>query len=214
MWVVIVLAVIVIVILGVFAFGNKAKAPEVPADTMAPTSTVASGTITATVGSSAGSASSSSPAVSITLSTSTHSYANGSFSFNYPLSWSIAQYSPFSMTNFNGQYGANGTIPPGGAVIEVVTTTVQSGFLPSIMDTQLMNAMDVTTTTLTVDDVACPAAAFEAAYAPGATSKNVSVYCLRGTELWEVYLSYSASDTAAASHVSDFNSVLGTMKFL
>jgi len=212
--VIIVLAVVAIVILGVVAFSHKAKAPEV-ATALTPTGTalqvVASTSITA-LASSTGSSS-----LSIVVSTSTlESYANKSFSFKYPGAWTIAQYSPFFMTNFNGQYQAGVIIPKGGAIISVVTTTVESGFLQSIIDTQLMNAINVTTTTLTVDGITCPAAAYEANYAAEAISKDVNVYCLRGTELWEVYLSYEASDTATAmaAHVADFNGVLGSMKFL
>lgn len=206
---IIVLVVIVVVGLSVVGFSHRAKAPEVTTS-MVPTSTSGSLSVTA-------SSTSSSTNVVVAISTSTQrSYSNGSFSLSYPSSWSIARYLPFLITNFNGQYQTGGIIPVGGAQIYVVTTTIESGYLQSVINTQLMSAINITTTTLVVDGVACPAAAYEAAYAPGVTSKNVSVYCSRGGELWEVYLSYEANDTAAASaaHISDFNGVLGSMKFL
>jgi hypothetical protein len=203
----IILTVVVVVIVGVIGFGYRAKAPEV---TTGGISANATGPLTITASSTSGSGS-----ISMVLSTSTQkSYGNESFSFDYPPSWSIVTYSPFSMTNFGGNYLKGGIIPIGGAQIYITTTTVESGFLPSIISTQLMNAMNMTTTTLMVDGVACPAAAYEAAYAPGVVSKNVSVYCPRGTEVWEVYLSYEASDTDMAARVADFNSVLASMKFL
>jgi hypothetical protein len=204
---IIVLLVVIIIILGVVGFSHKAKAPAVSSGTTSTSSTLP---ITVTA-----SSTSNSPQATITLSTSTkRTYGNASFLISYPPSWSIAQYSPFLMTNFGGKYLSGDILPKGGAEITIVTTTVETGYLPGIMQTQLMNAMDLATTTLTVDGVACPAAAYESAYAPGYASKDVSVYCLRGNELWEIYLSYDASDTAMSTPVADFNSVLGSMKFL
>lgn len=201
--VIVILVVIAAIIVGVMGFEHKAKAPAAVVPVTTPTGVTVQASSTG------------SSTVSVVLSTSTQQfYANGSFSFNYPVSWSIAQYLPFFITTFGGQYGANGTIPPGGALIYIATSTVEQGYLPSIMTTQLMSAMDITTTTLVVDGVTCPTAEFEAAYAPGHTSKNISVYCERGSELWEIFLSYGAGDPAMATHISDFNEVLGTMKFL
>ncbi len=198
----IIIIIAVIIIIAIIGIGiHRAKAPETS------NNYTASGTIPS------GITASSSMGVSINIG---KFYSNGSFSFTYPTLWNIEQYSPFSMTNFNGKYLAGNIIPADGAEIDIVTTTVQNGYLPDIMTTQLMSAVNITTTTLTVDNVACPAAAYEANYAPGITSKDVSVYCPRGAELWELYLSYEASDTPleTSRHVADFNSVLASMKFL
>jgi hypothetical protein len=200
---VIILIVVVIVAIGVLAFHNEAKAPEAPRIAATSTGIIVQASSTG------------SSTILVVLTTSTkQSYGNSSFSFSYPAAWSISAYTPFSITNFGGKYNKDGTLPPGGAVISVVTTTVEQGYLSDIMSTQLMSATNLTTTTLVVDGIACPTASFEAAYAPGATSKNISAYCERGSELWEIYLSYGANDAAAAAHASDFNGVIDSMKLL
>jgi hypothetical protein len=208
--IVIVAVIIVIAVVGISTHINTAKAPVAENGSSSTTVIATSTPIQMTVSST--NTGSSTVSVSITPG---KTYANESFSFTYPEAWSVSTVSPFSLTNFGGDYLGGGIIPPGGALIDVVTTTVYGqGVLQGIMTTQLMNAMDLSTTTLSVDGIACPAAAFQAAYAPGYASKDVSVYCQRGDDLWEMYLSYGASDTAMAAHVADFNSVLASMKLL
>ncbi|MDR3581866.1 MAG: hypothetical protein P4L67_01180 [Candidatus Pacebacteria bacterium] len=195
----IVVAVILIVIVGDMGFGKKtAKAPTEP-DMAVSTNTAASGTGSSTV--------------SVVLSTSTpKSYAGASFSFTYPGPWSIFSARPLVITNFNGQYRDKGVIPAGGAQITVVTTT-SGGPVADIITTELMHATNITASGVVVDGTTCKKEVFRADYTPGATSQDTSIYCLRGSELWKIYLSYPANDAASAAHISDFNGVLDSMKF-
>jgi hypothetical protein len=203
--VVLVVVVVLIVLVGVIGFGNKvAKAPAVSNPAVTSTSSTAQATSTAT-----------SSAVSVVLSTTTaqKSYSGSSFSFNYPSSWSILSAKPFAMTNFNGQYKKNAVIPAGGIQLYVVTTTAYSS-VANIMTTELMNANGVTTSDATVDGVACQKATYRVNYAPGATVQDVSLYCLRGTELWKIYFSYPAGDATEKTDLSTLDGVLSSMKFL
>ena len=207
--VIIVLIVAVIVVVGVIGFNNRAKAPEV-SNMPGSTSTAASGTSTPT--STPTSSANASSGISIVVSTSTQkNYAGASFSFTYPGAWTILSASPLLMTNFSGQYKANGVIPAGGVQMTVVTTTI-SGNSNDIMAAELANAIDLTTSTVTVDGTACAKATYQVNYAPGATVQNVSVYCSRGNTLWKIYLSYPANDPAGNADVSEFNTVLASMK--
>jgi hypothetical protein len=192
-FIVIALAVVVLVVLGVVAFGNKvAKAPE----NSAATSSVSSNTVTQST---------------TTAASAPESYSNGSFSFSHPASWSIVSARPLLMTNFNGQYKAGGVIPANGIQLAVATTTAY-GSVQDIIATELMSATHLTTSTVTVDNVSCAKEAYQVNYAPGAIAQNISVYCSRGTALWKIYFSYPANDPAEAVDVSDFNGVLGSMK--
>jgi hypothetical protein len=217
---VVMVAVVVVVVVLVAFFAverlsgrNVAHAPELSAISGGG---VATGTTTSPEASSSGS-----PAVSAATSSAKSPitvsmekiYAGSSFSFSYPESWSVLRVRPFSMTNFNGQYVSGDVVPPGGAEIDIVTTT-NYGDLKNIMATELMGAADPATSTVTVDNVACDEARYGESYSDGTLSGNIAVYCERGTDLWKMYLSYRKSDPSLAAHVSDFNDVLGSMKFL
>ena len=140
-------------------------------------------------------------------------YVGSSFSFSYPASWSVLRVTPFSMTNFNGKYVAGDVVPMGGAEIDMVTTT-NYGDLENIMATELMGAADLATSTVAVDTIACDEARYGESYSDGTLSGNIAVYCEHGIKLWKMYLSYRKSDPSATVHVSDFNGVLSSMKFL
>ncbi len=199
--IVIALVVIIVVVLGIFAFGNKAKAPEVSNGT-APTST-APQTATSTASSSG---------LSIVISTNTpKSYSGVSFSFTYPGAWTISSAMPLLMDDFSGKYKAGGVIPAGGAQLAIATTT-SYGPVENIIATELMNATDVASSTTAVDGVACTKATYRANYSQSATAQNISLYCLRGTELWKIYFSYPAGDAAASADLSVFNGILASMK--
>ena len=204
---IVVLAVLVVVIVGVIVWDKKvAKAPEVQSVGVS-TSTIAQVTSmpTSTMGSGA---------LTVALSSSTtEKYSGSSFSFDYPSSWSIYSAMPLFMTNFDGNYKADGVIPAGGIQLGVVTTTI-SGNLNSIMTTELVSAIGLSTSAVTVDNITCAKATFQANYTPGATAQNVSLYCLRGNELWKIYFAYPAGDAPEKVDLSDFNGVLSSMKFL
>lgn len=172
--------------------------------TMAPSAPVSSGVSSST---------SMAVAPHPTSSVSGGSYANGSFSFDYPAGWSVAQYAPFSLDTFKGAYEADGTIPSGGAELDVVTTTAYNGD-GAIAASELMRAQNLATSTMAVDGVSCLKASYGAAYAPGKMLEDTALYCLRGTELWKVYFSYNVGDPAAAAHIADFAKMIGSMKFL
>jgi hypothetical protein len=140
-------------------------------------------------------------------------YKGKSFSFNYPASWAIFSLAPFSIDTFGGKYENGGVIPAGGAEIDIVTTTA-SGLVQDIIDTELMYAKNLTASTVSVDGVSCKKEVYEADYAPSASSKDVALYCSRGSELWKIYLSYGASDSAEQTHLSDLNGILSSMKLL
>jgi hypothetical protein len=203
---IIVFLVVLVVIVGVIGFNHRAKAPEVQSvGVSTSTATQATSTTTTTLGS---------PTVTVVLSTSTtKTYSGSSFSFNYPSSWSILSAKPLMMTNFNGQYKANGVIPAGGAQLGVVTTTV-GGSVADIMTTELMSAKNLTTSTVAVDNVSCAKATYQVSYAPGATAQNISLYCLRGSELWKIYFSYPAGDAAEKADIPALDGILSSMKFL
>jgi lipopolysaccharide export system protein LptC len=165
-----------------------------------------------TVSSSTTSTATSSVSVKINLSTSTQ-YTGPSFSLIFPDSWTRISVTPFSIDTFKGQYEKDGAIPLGGAEIAVVTTTV-SGPVKDIMTTELMSAKNITMSTVTVNKISCDRASYENTYTGGSISKDVAVYCLRGTKLWKIYLSYHAEDTAGSTHVADLNGILASMKFL
>jgi hypothetical protein len=199
---IIAIAVIVIVIVGIVIVNkdtNVATAPEVVTNTTS---------IIATTTQSAGSTSSS----SLTI-TQTGFYENKLFSLSYPSSWTISSYSPFSLTNFKGEYVDKDIIPDGGAEVDVVTTVAASS-VKDIMTTELMSSTDLATTNVTVDHVACMEATYNNTYTSSIASKDVAVYCQQGTNVWKIYLSYRANDSAGVAHLTDFNSMLDSMKLL
>jgi hypothetical protein len=194
-WAVVILVVVVLVVVGIVVVDRKvAKAPEVSGST-APTGT-----------SVAGQTSSTAPVVQ-------ENYTGGSFSLSYPSSWSVSSTRFFSINTFGGKYQNGWMIPMGGAEIDVVTTTVYSS-VKEIMTTELMSAANLAKSTVIADGITCDEATYQHSYTPGVVAQNVSVYCLRGSELWKIYFAYRSGDPAAQAHVSDFNGVLGSMKFL
>lgn len=206
-WIVVIVIAVLAVVAGILVWNHKvAKAPEVSSTTTPmSTSTVQQATSTA----------SSSGGLTVTFSTSTTwgKYSGSSFSLSYPDSWTISPSPFFSMTNFAGKYEADATIPVGGAEIDIVTSTLYSS-VNEVMTTELMSAIKVTTSTVTIDNVTCQKASYQNTYGSGIASQDISFYCLRGTELWKIYLSYRAGDPAAQMHISDFNGVLNSIKFL
>ena len=200
-------AAIVIVAIGIFA--SRRSAPGVPSSAPA-----ASGTPAAP-------AASSSAATGTALTsgkggatiTFNRFYQGSSFTFSYPQSWSILTAAPFAMTNFNGQYGSNNTLPAGGAEIDIGTTTVY-GNLQSIMDTELMGAQNLTTSLVTVGGASCREARYDTSHAGSPTTATVALYCPRNTELWKIYLAYRANDPSSTAILSDFREVLNTIKFI
>ena len=202
---ILVLLVVVVVIVGVIGFNHKAKAPEVSNINSTTTSTNSVGMAVS---------SSNSGGLSVVISTSTtEKYSGSSFSFDYPGSWSVFSAKPLLMTNFYGRYKTDGTIPAGGAQLAVVTTSV-SGSAGNIMTTELMSAIGLTTSTVSVNNVSCTKATYQAHYGVGAVAQNVSLYCLRAGELWKIYLSYPANDPAEKTDLSTFARILSSMKFL
>ncbi len=140
-------------------------------------------------------------------------YGGSSFTFSYPMSWSVLTVAPLAITNFNGKYASGNVIPPGGAEIDVVTTTVY-GNLQSIMETELMGAQDLKMSTTSVDGTACAEAQYQDAHGGSATSASIALYCERNTKLWKIYLAYRANDPATAALLNDFKEVLNTLKFI
>ncbi len=203
---VVVLVVIVLVVAVVTVLEKKvAKAPEV--SNVSSTASVG----TSTVEQATSTASSSAPAVAAPAAQK--NYTGVSFSLSYPSSWNVSSTPFFSINDFGGKYQSGWVIPMGGAEIDVVTTTVYSS-VGEIMTTELMNAANLATSTVTVDNIACKQAAYQYSHAPGLVSQDISIYCLRGSELWKIYFSRRVGDTMAQVHVADFNGVLGSMKFL
>ena len=210
-WWIVGVAVVIIVAVVIWWGAKPAKAPEVGSNTPAATGTVptsanASGTATpsATV------VASGTPGMTVTMG---GVYSGNSYSFKYPFAWTIESYRPFVMTTFGGKYINNDVIPPGGAEIDIATTTVY-GNLQAIMQTELMTATNITTSAVAVDGTSCAEASYHNTYSGGVASKDIAVYCVRGNELWKFYLSYRADDPAGSTHVADFNSVLASMKLL
>jgi len=148
------------------------------------------------------------PGISISVQ---HSYAGASFSLNYPASWNVFTVAPFSLINFNEQNFANGVLPPGGAEVNIATTTVYGNF-DAITATELMGVSDLSTSTVAVDGTSCMEARYHETYAGGVQMANTALYCDRGTELWKIYLAYRADDQAAAAHLADFESMLHSMR--
>ena len=199
--------VIVIVAIGIFA--SRSSAPGSPASAPAASST---SPLSAASSSAATGTASSSGKGGATI-TFDRFFQGSSFTFSYPTSWSIFSAAPLAMTNFNGQYGPNNTIPAGGAEIDVVTTTVY-GNLQSIMDTELMGAQNITKSLVAVDGASCQEARYETAHAGDPTTATIALYCPRNTELWKIYLAYRANDPSSAAILSDFHEVLNTIKFI
>ncbi len=205
-WTIVVLVVAVLVVVGIVVVGKKvAKAPEVSSVN----STASVGT--STVEQATSTASSSAPVVAMPVAQK--NYTGASFSLSYPGSWNVSSTPFFSINDFGGKYQSGWVIPMGGAEIDVVTTTVYSS-VSEIMTTELMNAVNLATSTVTVNNIACNQAAYQYSHAPGLVSQDVSIYCLRGSELWKIYFSRRVGDSAAQVHVADFNGVLESMKFL
>ena len=205
------IVVVIIVVATIWWGAGTARAPEVPSNTPAATGTPpASGNASGTASSSVTLVASGTPGVTVTMG---GAYRGGSYSFSYPAGWTIESYWPFAMTTFDGKYLNNGILPQGGAEIDIATTTVY-GNLQAIMQTELMTAKNVLTSTVTVDGTPCAEASYDTAYAGGIALKDTAVYCARGTELWKFYLSYRAGDPAGSTHVADFSSVLASMKLL
>ena len=198
-------AVVLLVLVGIIGWDQKmANAPAV-SDQATSINMMAS---TTTASTSAPTANSSGKTV--TLMTA---YTGPSFSFNYPNTWKYSPAADFLITNFGGKYAANGVIPAGGAQVNVATTTL-SGPLSDIIDTESMSANNKVLSTVTVDKIACQKAVYEANYAPSANSEDISIYCSRGSVLYKIYLSYGANDPKGAAHITDFNMMLDSMKFL
>jgi hypothetical protein len=199
-WLIVIVVVLIVVVVGLVMWGNKvAKAPT--------------STNMAEQGASVASSSAAVPVATSTAGATLVPYAGSSFSLSYPDSWTVSPASFFSLTNFAGKYEADATIPMGGAEIDVVTTTVYSS-VNEIMTTELMSANNVATSTVTIDNVPCQKASYQDKYSSGVGSQDISLYCLSGTESWKIYFSYRAGDSAAQTHIADFNTVLNSMKLI
>ncbi len=187
-----------------------ARAPEASVPSAASSSQEASGTAMASSSSSSGGG------LSVTFSTTTKEhYAGSSFSLDYPSSWMAALTPTFSLNDFGGKYQDGWMIPSGGAEIDIATTTVQSATAAKdVMTTELMSAKNVATTPQTIDGIVCTKAAYDSQYAAGQPSRDIALYCLRGTELWKIYFSYHAGDPAAQAHLADFAGVISSLRFL
>jgi hypothetical protein len=106
-----------------------------------------------------------------------------------------------------------GIIPPGGVELDAVSSTVY-GNLDAIMQTQLVNAQDLTTSTITLSGAACARADYKDNYTATFILDDTALYCTRGNELWELYFSYNDGDPAASAHIAAFNSILASMKLI
>lgn len=206
--VVIVLVVIGVIVAVEFADRKVAHAPIISSESASSTEmALSSGTASTTTAATSG--------LSVVFSTSTTQkhYAGPSFSLNYPSTW-VASPSPFfSLDSFGGNYAADGMIPPGGAEIDIVTTTVSTSD-DAVMATELMSATNLATSTVTVDDKTCQKAVYDDTYGADKPSNNISIYCLLGNELWKIYFSYHAGDPAAQQHQADFADVLRSLVLL
>jgi hypothetical protein len=204
--IIIVAAVVVVGIVAVADWqkGKVVQAPAVPGGVIASTTAGLTQTPTST-------ASSSNSAVP--SAATQNSYKGISFSFDYPTSWTLGMLAPVSINNFNSAYQSGSVIPMGGAEIDVATTTLY-GKLGDIMATELSSAKNVATSIVTVGGISCAEARYQDSFSTTVGSQNIAVYCSRGTELWKIYLAYRAGDPAANAHISDFNGVLNSMKFL
>jgi hypothetical protein len=208
----IVIVIIVIIFIAIGLSAKPAQAPAITTTTTTATSTIAS-TSSATSGVSM-SVSSTNASSSLIVSTSTETaYTGPAFSFVYPKPWAYTPSVDFSIDTFGGQWINNDIIPPGGAAVDVVTTTI-SGPVSDIVNTEIMGAFNIATSTIVVDKISCEKATAQSNYAPGYTSNDIDVYCARGDNLWKIYLSYNSNDPAGSKHVSDFNGMLTSMKFL
>jgi hypothetical protein len=209
-----IIVVVVAIVGAVWWNGDVAKAPDVSSLSDAIGIATSTGTspnaVTTSTPARPSSTSNGSTTVSISIQ---KSYGNSSFTLNYPDAWSVTMIKPFSIDTFNGKYDNGGVIPAGGAVIDIATTTVY-GSLQTIIDTETMSATSVATSTQMVNAVKCVKVSYQDEYAPGFTSQNTSLYCQKGTELWKIYFSYRANDPAAAAHISDFNKIIASLKFL
>ena len=197
-------AVVLLVLVGIIGWDQKmANAPAV-SDQATSTNMMASSTPLRS------SSTANSSGETVTLMTA---YTGPSFFFNYPNTWTYSPAADFLITNFGGKYATGGVIPTGGAQVNVATTSL-SGPVSDIIDTELMSANNKVLSTVTVDKIACQKAVYEANYAPGASSEDISIYCSRGSTLYKIYLSYGVSDPKGAAHVTDFNMMLDSTKFL
>jgi uncharacterized protein YpmB len=177
-----------------------------PATSNVIASSSATGTVTPPA---AATSSSSTPRISISFD---HFYHGGSFTFSYPPSWSILNTRPFSLTNFNGAYGPHGTLPAGGAEIDITTTTAAGGF-DNILQTHMMGSSQGVTSTAVVDGTSCVRAQYQESNA-GFSTQTVSLYCEQGTELWEIDFVDRVGDPNVTAHLAEFGEVLSTMKFI
>jgi hypothetical protein len=203
-----IVAVIAVVVIAIFALQPTKEKPVTTVstnDSSTATSTGISATVTP-VGSSSGS---SSPTVTITTNpaSTTPSWQTYSgvkdFTLSIPPHWSLAPALPISIDNFNHTYVSGGAVPLGGAEIDVTTTTIGTT-IENFAAGQLSSAKNIVTSNISVGGILCSEYSYTNTYNSTLNSKNIAVYCERGTKLYEFYLSYRADDPNGAQFPTIF----------
>ncbi len=220
---IIVVVVVVVVVIGFLAWTLRARAPETQPSGSS-TSTVSIPASSTVVASGTQMSVSSTGGLTVTLSTSTNGgvssvwepYSSDSvnISLDYPPGWILGTDLPLSFDNFGNNYQNNEMIPAGGAEIDVVSVK-NAGPDGPIIQTETMDDTVNSTSSVTVDHVACTQVSYTSNYGQGYPSNNIGVYCPDASNglLYKIYLSYHENDPKGTTFLTAFQRVLDSISF-
>lgn len=202
-WVII----LAIIVVGLMIFAASSSSPTSSPNTPAnQTSTTSQTQSTSTPAQATSSASSTSAWVKFEIQKT-------GFTFLHPQAWTIASVSPtVSLDNFNHALLGGGVVPEHGAIMDISTTTTGLS-LKDFIAGNLVGASILSSSTVTVDGTSCSEVLYEDTYSASVASKNVGVYCPRGTTLWKMYLSYRKGDSEEAQFADTFSRILSSLQF-
>ena len=212
--VLIVILVAAVVVIGVIAWSLSASAPSSPVSLTTSGSSTGSSPASSSAGTTGTVGVSVSGAYNAT-STSWQSYTSKTvnISFSYPPGWSLGPNTPISFDNFEHQYGSGGTLPPGGAEVDITNTKLY-GSLDDLVKTEDMGGTGITTSNVTVSGVSCREVSYTVSSGASYKANTVAVYCPTSNSLlYKIYLIYRADDPNTTQLRSTFGQVLNSIRF-
>ncbi|MFI5398534.1 MAG: choice-of-anchor X domain-containing protein [Candidatus Binatia bacterium] len=147
------------------------------------------------------------------------SVATNGLALNYPPAFQInpgplSLGGPIALNNYGSVYEEGGSIPPGGADIDITSIPLPSSPLSDFITKELQAATITSTTTRQVGGEVGTEVLYTADFTPAATEKSVAVYVPHGSTLYKFFLSYNAGDPQEAQFLASFNQILNAVQFL
>jgi len=102
---------------------------------------------------------------------------------------------PLAFNNFGGLYGQGGTLPPGGAEIDVTRVPLPPPPLSDFIALETRGSTITLSDVIVVSGISCARVYYTDVYTPTMSLKNLAVYCPSGNILFKFYLSYLSGDS-------------------